>query len=509
MRKVVLVPLDERPCNTRFPTMLAAMTDWQLVTPEGSLLGQKKVPAKVESLVDWAEKEAQTATGMIVAMDMWLYGGIVPSRLHHIQLDDLRKRLASLAELKRQRPNLILYAYSLIMRNPTYSSDDEEPDYYATWGRDIHLKGKYEHQQKLGLLSEAGATELETIQARLPDAYFKDYITRRAINRHMNEAIIDLVVEGIIDFLIIPQDDASPYGLTAMDQALVRNHIDAHHVGHKVYMYPGADETANTLLSRMIHSVQGEQPKVHPTYTSEQAKYLIPLYEDRPLHETVKYHIIASGGVLAEGIADADILWVIHAPPSRQLNASQADQRSIEYDAFINLPAALETIRYALDVRKLPVVVGDVAYGNGADLRLIAMLRQAGLLFRLAGYAGWNTSSNSLGTCLPQGMLYRLYGPSLAHQRFLGHRYAEDAGYCASVRQTVIQTVLPKMGLHYFLVDAPKGEVAAIVHTQLQQWLDKNINDAQYQIKITQCVLPWQRMFEVGLKVEVHAYEVP
>ena len=36
---------------------------------------------------------------------------------------------------------------------------------------------------------------------------------------------IDLVRDGILDFMIVPQDDSSPYGLTAKDQQAVRSYI--------------------------------------------------------------------------------------------------------------------------------------------------------------------------------------------------------------------------------------------------------------------------------------------
>ena len=145
----------------------------------------------------------------------------------------------------------------------------------------------------------------------------------------------------------------------------------------------------------------------------------------------------------------------------------------------------------------------NVAFGNGSDLELIQLLQERKLLFRLAGYAGWNTSSNTLGTVIPQALLYLLFGSSNAHYNFLGLRYTEDAGYCAKVRQDTIREDLPKRNLDYFHADGSKGEVASIVKTRLEHFIAVSLDNPTHSIHIDDCWMPWSRMFEVGLRVTV------
>ena len=83
---------------------------------------------------------------------------------------------------------------------------------------------------------------------------------------------------------------------------------------------------------------------------------------------------------------------------------------------------------------------------NSGDEELVDLLRQKGLLFRLAGYAGWNTSDNTLGTAVSMGMLYRYFGDRPAHRNFLALRYIEDVGYDAVVRDKVIDGFAPPRG---------------------------------------------------------------
>ena len=50
------------------------------------------------------------------------------------------------------------------------------------------------------------------------------------------------------------------------------------------------------------------------------------------------------------------------------------------------------------------VAIADNAYGNGGEMLLIRMLNRAHLLDEVAGYAGWNTSANTLGTAIAEGV---------------------------------------------------------------------------------------------------------
>ena len=81
-QKVVLLPLDERPCNYVFPQRIFKETDIEVVTCDLSILGKKKTPAQIDKLQAFLLDETRDAFGLVVSIDMLLYGGIVPSRLH-------------------------------------------------------------------------------------------------------------------------------------------------------------------------------------------------------------------------------------------------------------------------------------------------------------------------------------------------------------------------------------------------------------------------------------------
>ena len=48
MKRILYVPLDERPCNYKFPQMaLDVRKDMEMVVPEPALLGKKKQPGDI------------------------------------------------------------------------------------------------------------------------------------------------------------------------------------------------------------------------------------------------------------------------------------------------------------------------------------------------------------------------------------------------------------------------------------------------------------------------------
>lgn len=503
--QTIFIPLDERPCNYEFPYMLAEGTELTVERPPLSMLGLKKRPGDIEQLWTWLEEKAEGAGGAVIALDTLLYGGIIPSRLHKFTEDELIARLTRLRKLKEKHLNLKIFAFQLIMRCPQYSISDEEPDYYADWGREIFRKGYIGHREELKIATAEELAELQDMNSRLPQEVLDDYLGRRSINIQANRAVLDLVKDGVIDFLIFPQDDSAPYGYTAKDQQVARQRISELDLELKAYMYPGADEVGCTLITRMLNETKGVKPLVYPRLSSIQGAFVTPVYEDRFFYETLKYQITAAGALIASSASEADLILLASTPGETMMEAVSQEHPFFSYDVYRNLMELIEYGSYMMREQGKAVAVADVGYANGADLKLVKMLRQKGMLFDLAGYAAWNTSSNSLGTVISQALIYTLYGRTQEHLDFLALRYAEDACYCATVRKEMNAGVVEEMGCNKFLLDGPRGKVAERVELRLIQVLEEKINGPAGRIEIVDCYMPWNRTFEVGLKVKYHA----
>ena len=149
--KVLFLPLDERPCNYKFPELLAKSSDFDLVNVPLELLGNKKQSADINGIVDFLMDNAKKCDIAIISADMLVYGGLVPSRVHNLQSDCLQSRLSVLEKLKKVNPNMTLFVFCTVMRAPAYNSSDEEPDYYAEYGRSLYLRA-YLSDKKLSLI---------------------------------------------------------------------------------------------------------------------------------------------------------------------------------------------------------------------------------------------------------------------------------------------------------------------------------------------------------------------
>lgn len=499
-KKIVLLPLDERPCNYDFPYEIFTHEDIEIVRPKE--LGNKKKPADADTIIKFLIDECQNADGLILSLDMMLYGGLVPSRIHQGSVSLFEQLASTIKQLKEENPKLIIYAFQVIMRCPDYSSDDEEPDYYEEYGSLIHRVGEIIHRSRLGLCSD---NELKHLLDEIDCDYLNDYVSRRQKNQSLNNLMVDYVKDKYIDALVIPQDDSATYGYASMDQEQVRKKISKENLTDAILMYPGADEVGMTLMSRLLNMIHGKKPRVYVKYACDASKDLIPLYEGSRLAGTIKNHVLSSGCQLTDSYENADIIMAVTAPAEHMEEAEEQPSEKPDYYAERSLPELIDFIKERLGEGKL-ITIADNAYANGGDLELLRMLDKNNLLTKVAGYAGWNTSANTIGTAIAEGIDAFYYGITDAHQDFLMKRYIEDCGYCSVVRKAVT-VQLDGMGMNCYDVKEEKGEVADIVKKHLEQFTKDYMSSLKGQLEIESVYMPWKRMFEIGLKVSCRPLE--
>ncbi|MGL5610972.1 DUF4127 family protein, partial [Cetobacterium sp.] len=110
MTKIIYIPLDERPCNYLFPNMIGEMSSQiNIITPPKDILSKKKNPADIDKLWEWVFKNAQSSEYAILSLEMLLYGGLLPSRLHNYSIAELEKRVHKIKELKNYNKNIKIY----------------------------------------------------------------------------------------------------------------------------------------------------------------------------------------------------------------------------------------------------------------------------------------------------------------------------------------------------------------------------------------------------------------
>ena len=491
--KTLLLPLDERPCNYNYPQMLGnGCDDIELAMPSPSILGDKKIPGDVSKINAFLLEHAADYQNAVLSIDMLVYGGLIPSRLHHLTETEAIARIEVLRGLKKANPNLIIYAFNCIMRTPQYSSSDEEPDYYADYGFEL-FRRKYllDSKDRNGL---DAVQEAELASIKIPDDIINDYETRRVLNTVINLKVVDYLEEGIIDFLVVPQDDSSPYGYTAISQKQVIDAITKKGLELKAMVYPGADEVALSLLARAYNEFKGVEPSFFPIFASVLGPSIIPLYEDRPMLESLKAHVRVCRAKLAYSIDQADFILAINSP-GQAVQDTYDEKFDITYTSFRNLLDFSYHIKdFVMQGHK--VAVCDSAFCNGGDFQFISYLDKLGVLDKLTSYAGWNTNCNTLGTTLSQACMG-------ANMHNLLYRIIEDGCYQARVRHEVSNNDLETVfGIEDEYIEPKLHDVQKHIVKKLQACYDNLEISKKHPVAIKDIKLPWKRMFEIGMEIE-------
>ncbi|MEO1287543.1 MAG: DUF4127 family protein, partial [Chloroflexota bacterium] len=114
--KIALIPLDERPVNTRYPRMIADIAGIDFVMPPLDLLSKRRDPNPYDALLTWLEDTAPQLDVLIVSIEQFVFGGLIASRITNAPTTQLMTRLDRLIAISEQYPAMHMFAFSVITR---------------------------------------------------------------------------------------------------------------------------------------------------------------------------------------------------------------------------------------------------------------------------------------------------------------------------------------------------------------------------------------------------------
>lgn len=447
MKRVLLLPCDTRPITLEFPHLLARVAGLEMRSPSLEILNQHNEPGNTTAIAEWLRREAPQADVALVNLESLCLGGMIPARRVSDRLEEVLQRLEVLREVKHKNPGLRILAYGVIVR-VAYDNDPlEEKPYYREWGSQLRKVSEWTDrlERRLAAGQEAGDAQMELDRARLhlPKEVLQDWLETRERNHALHLAAIDLLNEGVLEYLCLTLDDTSPYGLAARDRRRLEARLDELGLWGEADIFPGADEVAMVLLARALVNYSGRKTKVLVRYPSGLAEQAEMLYEDRPLGELVKAHLRAVGALAVQNPEEADLILAVNAPATRQAH-HQPNFDTVD-TALRHLPELIDRLVGDQAAGRM-VAVADVAYANGAENRFVQLLLQSVNLPGLAGFAAWNTAGNSIGSALATGVC-ALYGDdpvSLAEANF--SRLVDDWLYQGRVRAEVQALLTEELG---------------------------------------------------------------
>ncbi|GAA1504029.1 hypothetical protein BJ978_000326 [Agromyces terreus] len=483
--RIAVVPLDDRPVNTRLLSDVAAAAGVTVLTPPPGIIRGKDQTSVDPRLADWLEHVADDADALIVNLNQLVFGGYVASRRFIEPIEQLLPRLDVLRAIRRRRPGLPIHAFVTLMRTKDVNDGSAEPAYWEQHGADIaqHSGAAY--------AAEHGAPwRPETV---VPAPHLSDFYLRRLRLHALQLSAIEAVIDGTVTQFVVAVEDSKVESVSTSEREWLEAWTRRLGVEDRVRCYPGADEVAVALLAGVISTRRGAPTRMRLIVDDPDGLARVAAFEDVALSDTLAHQCRTAGIEIVD--TDEDFVLALSTPSSDPWDwyrhARQERRAPSSGDE-----AFADAIRHELDAGRR-VVVADVAHANGGNPALIRTLIDDGLLERLSGYAGWNTAGNTLGTALASGVA--LTAPTAdprAQERLLAHRIIEDVGYQSLTRRAELSARLAPDAADRRTFELGLGE-------ELGRFaLGLGAIGRRWRLAGGNARLPWDRLFEVDFELE-------
>lgn len=394
--RICLIPIDNRPvCYNLAKDTVSIDESIELLIPPREFLGSLTKSANITALFEWI-KLTSSPDVIILSLDTIAYGGLIPSRRSTETFETIKSRLQELRKILEEK-NAKVYAFSSIMRISNNNYNEEEKEYWKDYGKKI-----FEY-------SYSGGTK----KIDLPDEILEDYLSTRKRNFEINKLYLDWQKEGLFETLIFSKDDCAEFGFN------VEEAHELERLGAKTKT--GADEIPLSLLSRAIK----KDIKVCVKFLEPDCKNLISNYEDVSIEKSIHGQLELGGFKFVEPEDEADIVLIVNNFRDKQGELVMGWETQ-PFDKNFIPP-------------NKPYCIADVRYANGADNEFVEQMLPYINLENFYGYAGWNTSANTLGSLLA-GVKVRFKAGKYnqeAFKRLQLIRLLDDWAYQANVRTKI------------------------------------------------------------------------
>jgi len=454
--KIAFIPIDNRPvCYTLAKQIASINKKIELILPPIEMLGDLTQIANIKGLMNWLE-ELESVDKIVIALDTIAYGGLVPSRRSSDELKTIQTRLQKLKSILATK-NAKIYAFSSIMRISNNNFNEEEKEYWKQYGKEI-FKYSYEYHKN-------GKAE-----TNIPEEILNDYLNTRKRNFEINKIYVEWAQENFFETLVFSKDDCAEFGLNVAEAKVLSVHIAAKKCD--AHIKTGADEIPLSLLIRAI--LDKRKIKIAPVFTQNDSIKKISKYEDLSVFDSVKEQIELAGGELADE-TNADIVLLVNNFRDEQGELVMG----INVDGFDG----------EIKIPQKPYAIADIVNANGADNNFVQKFLNTEINWNnFLGYAGWNTTGNTLGSVLCCAIT-KYIAPNVDEEAFKKVqviRFLDDWAYQANVRKE----------LKKYLSKPDNNEIKKLMipfENQIQTKFNTNF--------IINYTYPWQRFFEIEINI--------
>jgi len=501
--RILLVPLDSRPAPGQFAQMIGRIDGVDVRMPPFETLGRFTTPGNPDRILDWLEEQDMSdVTAIIASTDMVCYGGLIVSRIYDVSSVVAARRLNRLLDIKRNYAHLKLYLFSSTMRlAPTATLKASK----------FRLKlARYEELKDMAARNgdPDAKPQMIAIKKKIPIGEIEQYELTRQRNHRIQKLLVQMTKDALVDFLVIGQDDARPFGPHVGETEELKQLVHQYSLGWKVYFCEGVDQHSIVLLSRALLKQADWTPRVRVVFSDDEGRNAFANFESKRIEESLSEQLLASGARPVGHDGEFDYTLYLNTP----------NRRDAPFKKF------LDNLKSDLDKGE-PTAVADINLGNDgtADPELFEALWDQDRLTKLLSYAGWNTAGNTIGTSIPAANIYLLAKRSdvdplvreVAQREFLIHRFINDYAYHKFTRPSAYALIEP--GHHEEIYGEEWDEVNTYVSRDLlkhlrvffdQGFLGRTFTagDRSYQyagLSDAKVWLPWPRPYEARLEFHI------
>ncbi|OAB43910.1 DUF4127 family protein [Paenibacillus antarcticus] len=423
MKRVLYVPLDDRPVNLDDVILQGKSAGIEVITPNnndiknrldtkktisGSTLLGTMSPrfGTTSNIRQFILNNASSADGFIISTDMLAYGGLIGSR--RLRTSDggiypnfdtaTTNLLDVIREIKQCYPSKPVYVMDTIMRLAT-SAYVEGQNYDAyTESRNFSLQPRQIFEDFNDIITGYNTKPDNTPYGDTVHFDKEQYYNARHHKFNSNYYILDQLARlGYIDFLAIGVDDSSTQGVQANEIGFIERYINEQLGGgtegqnpERAIILPDADGLGHSLLARMANHLycEGVKPRYRVQYYGPHGSTIINTYEYMTVHDNISRHVDMIGGqFVTSGSYDLEIVAITDVNQvSSAISRIQSNRNE-----------------------HIPTIVIDFVAKGASNATVTEALLDCPFTGGLLGYSGWNTAGNKIGIALGMGQARYAY----------------------------------------------------------------------------------------------------
>ena len=487
MKTIGLLPLDSRPCNTIWLEQLSKLAGYKFLMYPRNKCGTLFKSANFLDQKAWLIENASKMDCLILSFDGLTSGGLVQTRVGNADIEQIQNNIDFLGDIKNKNPHLEIYVFDVLMRTTISATTMETARIWALVNEYSRLAGEVYFNAR-----EEDKKKLEEIKKQIPKEIIDEYLLARKKKNIINKLAINLSKKGLIDYLIILQEDAVPNGIQKIEQFELTNLINKNDLNNKIKYYNGTDEGALVLFARAILKDNNLSPKIYLHLPFANALEKSMIFEDRPFIENLKL-MFETINLKLSSLEEADFALSIY---------TEKDNIDFDFTVTNKVYPTFDEVYYNYIkelnnlVSKIDTCFIDLLFPNGGCSEILKDINYKGL----ASYSAWNTASNSSGSALAHiasvvVAKHKQLDYKELNEKFKKERIIDDCLFQYEARRFINKDLIANNINIYNLEE--NGKIVLEKIEVLLKKFSKEYFDVEFSVS-----LPWNRTFEAEILIK-------